>query len=349
MRPAQKIAAAALLLALLAAGYGIFRLGEASSVSAKKKSAAPAVIDEAPFKTAQELAQLADTPEEQELAKEVLRLSDYELDLSFAVALQNAEAHPPELSAEAKTIQQRLQKNQKLQQALQDQVNSLKAQIDKATGQRKADLEDQLDMANASLDVANNDVDDANRDLSDAGGNQRERITQMKQAHDAADKSRKPTDQIFPQPAPEKFDVVHRFEQWSALNHKKKLLQQAKSGADSTVASLTMQHNALAAQVDSEKLKSPDLAMHSKQAKAGSDPAATDALIASVTGNIAKSRSTDEKRAALAASKAITLDQKNLASLDKRVDNEKELSQEYAQWLQLAGIRESAILRGILA
>ena len=354
MRTAQKVAAAVLVVGLSATAYGIFLLGHASVVSAKKKAASSenALVDQTPFQTAQQLAQMADTPEEQELARDVLRLSDYELDLSFAVALQDAEAHPPELSPEAKEIQQRLQKNQKLQQALQVQVDQLTEQVKKATGQRKADLEDQLDMAKASLDVANNDVDDANRDLTDAGGNQRDRIGKMKQSHEEADKARKDRERIFPQPAQEKLDLVHRFQQWSALNTKKKILEGAKAGADSLVASLTEQHNALAAQLDAEKFNSPELAVHSKlaqQASPDSNPASADSAIAALAGTIAKTRSADEKKSVLATTKAITLDQKNLASLDKRVDNEKELSQNYAQWLDLVSDRERLVVRRILA
>jgi len=207
----QKLAAAALIVALGATAYGIYLLGHASTVSAKKKAAASenALVDQTPFKTAQQLAQLADTPDEQELAKEVLRLSDYELDLSLAIALQEAEAHPPDLSAEAKEIQQRLQKDQKLQQALQTQVDQLIAQLAKATGSRKADLQDQLDMAKASLGVANNDVDDASRDLSEAGGNQRDRVEKMKESHEEADKARKDPEKIFPPPTEEKLGLIH--------------------------------------------------------------------------------------------------------------------------------------------
>ena len=352
MRKAQKIAAVALVLALGATAYGIYLLGHASVVSAKKKAAASenAVVDQMPFKTSQQLAQMADTPEEQEYAKAVLRLSDYELDLSFAVALQDAEAHPPELSPEAKEIQKRLQKSQKLQQALQAQADQLSAQVSKATGQRKSDLQDQLDIAKVSLDVANNDVDDANRDLTDAGGNQRDRIEKMKQFHEQADKSRKDPEKIFPQPTEDQLGLVHRFQQWSALNIKKKLLQNAKLQADALVASLTEQHNALAAQLDAEKFNSPDLAAHSKLAQSGSDshPASNDSAIAALTGSIAKPRSAEEKKSVLATTKAITLDQKNLASLDKRVDNEKELSENYAQWLDLVSDRQRLIVRRVL-
>jgi small-conductance mechanosensitive channel len=350
LRTAQKIAAGALVLAFGATAYGIFLLGHASVVSPKRQAAASenAVVDQTPFKAAEDLAQLADSNEEKEIAKNVLRLTDRELDLSFEIALQDAEAHPPDLSAEAKAIQQDLQKKQKLQQALAAQVDKLTAQAAKASGQRKADLEDQLVLAKASLDVADNDVDDANRDLTEAGGNQRERIQKMKESHEAADQARKDPDKIFPAPPEEKLGLIHRFQQWSALNSKKRLLQSAKSEANILVASLTEQHNALAAQLDAEKFNSPDLAAHSKLAQQSAPDSGTDSAIAALTGGIARSRSAEEKKSVLATTKAITLDQQNLAKLDKRVDNEKELSQGYAQWLDLVSDRQRLVVRRIL-
>src|SRR4029077_9913096 len=165
MRTVQKIAAAGLLVALGVTGYGIFALDHPSEALAKKKaSASQAVpVDQTPLKAAQQLAQLADMPEEQALAKEALRLSDYELDLAFNIALQDAEEHPPELSAEAKEIQARLQKAQKFQRALQSQVNQLTAEVATASGGKKDALQYQLDLARANLDVATNDVEDAKR------------------------------------------------------------------------------------------------------------------------------------------------------------------------------------------
>ena len=351
MRKAQKIGAAALLLGLFAAAYGIFLLGQARTTPAAKRNRAgdSSLLDQAPFVAAQRLAQLADSPDEQALAKEALRLSDNELDLSLAVALQDAEAHPPQLSAQAKQILARLERSQKVQQALQTQVQALTAQVAKATGPRQADLEDQLDIAKASLDVANNDVDDANRDLTAAGGNLRDRIEKIRQAHEAADKSRKNPDQIFPQPVAEQLGLVHRFEQWSALRDKEKLLRAAKTGADGLAASLVAEHNALDARVDAEKLNSPDLAAHAKQPAAGSQATEVpDALLASITSNIARSRSADEKRAALATTKAITVDQKNLASLDKRVENQRELSAAYTEWLAIVSGRQLEVARRML-
>src|SRR5258705_8523021 len=350
MRIAQKMAAGGLLVALAAAGYGIFVLARPSAVSAKKKAAAAevALVDQTPVKTGQQLALLADTPEEQKLAQEALRVSDWELDLSFNIALQDAEAPPPELSAEAKGMQARLRKAQNLQQALQAQVDQLSAEIAKASASRKDALQDQLDLARASLDVATNDVDDAKRDLSDAGGNVHDRIEKMKAQHEAADKAQANDGTKFPDAAPEQLGVVHGVQQWLALNSKKKLLLAGKAEADSQAASLAEQHNALSAQVDAEKFNSPDLAAHSKLADSMVGAPPEQSAAATVTENVRKRRSAADSKAALATTKAITADQRNLTNLDKRIDNEKELSQTYGEWIDLVGERQRPVLQRML-
>ena len=350
MRIAQKMAAGGLVVALAAAGYGIFVLGRPSAVSAKKKAAAAevALVDQTPVKTAQQLAQLADTPEEQKLAKKALQVSDWELDLSFNIVLQDAEAHPPELSTEAKEMDARLRKAQNLQQALQAQVDQLTAEIAKASASKKDALQDQLDLARASLDVATNDVDDAKRDLSDAGGNVHDRIEKMKEQHEAADKAEANDGTKFPATAPEQLGVVHRVQQWLALNSKKKLLLAGKADADSLAASLAEQHNALSAQVDAEKFNSPDLAAHSKLADSMVGAPPEQSAAATVTENVRKTRSAADSKAALATTKAVTADQRNLTNLDKRIDNEKELSQTYGEWIDLVGERQRPVLQRML-
>jgi small-conductance mechanosensitive channel len=350
MRTVQKIAAGGLIAALAAASFGIVELGQPSTAVAKKKAAAAqtALVDQTPMNTAQALVQVADTPEEQELAKAAMRLSDYELDLSFNMALQDAAAHPPALSAEGREIQKRLQKAQKLRQALQAQVDQLTSEVSKAPATKKDALQDQLDLAKANLDVASNDVDDAQRDLTDAGGNLHDRIEQMKQEHEEADKAHATAQQKFASEAPEQFGIVHRVQQWMALNAKKNLLLHGKADSDNLVATLTKQHNALAAQVDAEKLNSPDLAAHSKLGDAANGTVSADSAVDAVTQSVRKTRSTAEAKAALATTRAVTADQLNLAGFDKRIDNEKQLSETYGQWMDLVSERQRGVVRRIL-
>lgn len=345
MRVAQKIAAIALVIGLGGTIYGIVRAGEAASAATtkSKKVAAGQLVDQTALANAHQLAELADSTDEQEVAKQALTLGDRELDLAFDIALRNADAHPVALSVEAKTIQARLQQSQKVQQSLQAQVTQLTAEVAKATGDSKQAVQDQLDIAKSSLDLADNEVEDAENDLADAGGNQRGRIAQLKQSHESAEKAI--TDVKYPQPAPEQLGLIHRYQQWSALRQKMQLLIKAKADADTASAALMMQHNELAEQIENEKKNSPDLAAHSS---AADGTAASDNAANAAAQNVRKARSHEESKAALKVTKAIADDQHNLSSFDKRGSNERELSDLYSQWMGLVSAREGNIMKRML-
>ncbi len=346
MRAAQKIAAVTLVIGLGATIYGIMRAGESASAATTKakKAAAGQLVDQSALAMARQLAQMADTPEEQELVKQALKLGDYELDLAFDIALRNADAHPVALSAEAKSMQDRLQKAQKVRQSLQTQVAQLTAEIARATGDRKEALDDQLDLAKSSLDIANNDVEDAEGDLADAGGNQRGRIEQLKRTHEDAAHGAEAAAK-FPQIAPEQFGLIHLYQQWSALRQKMQLVMKAKSEADTASTSAMMQHNELAEQIEKEKQNSPDLAAHSS---ASTNAAAAGAAADAAAQNVRKTRSHAESKTALTMTKAIADDVHNLSSLDKRGSNERELSDLYSQWMGLVSARQSNVVKRML-
>ena len=346
MRTAQKVAAVALVIGLGATIYGIVRAGESASAAntRAKKAAAGQLVDQSALATARQLAQLADTPDEQELARQALKLGDYELDLAFDIALRNADAHPVKLSNEAKEIQVRLQEAQKVQQSLQAQVRQLTAEIARVSAGKKEALDDQLDLAKSSLDLANNEVDDAENDLADAGGNQRGRIAQLKQSHEDAEHG-KDTGIKFPGLAPERLGIVHRYQQWSGLRQKMQLLKKAKAEADAAAASAMLEHNELAEQIEAEKKNSPDLARHSPGA--GGAGAPEDAANAAAE-SVRKVRSHAESKAALTITKARSDDQHNLASLDRRGANERALSDLYSQWMSLVVARGGNVVKRML-
>ena len=346
MRTAQKIVTAVLVAGLGATIYGIVRSGESANAAntKAKKAAAGQLVDQSALATARQLAQLADTPDEQAIAKEALTLGDRELDLAFDIALREADAHPPVLSKDAEEIQARLQQAQKLQQTLQAQVAQLTTEAAKASGSRKDELGEQLDLAKSSLDLANNEAEDAEGDLAEAGGNRRGRIAQLKQSHEDAEHG-KDAEIKFPQAPPNQFGLVHDFQDWNALRQKLQLLNKAKAGADAAAAAAEENHNALAKQIDAEKINSPDLAAHSSL---GRDAAVSGATAEAVGKNLRKTRSHDEAKAAVKATKAIADDQHNLSSLDKRAANEKELSELYGEWAGLVSVRQSGVVKRML-
>ncbi len=176
MKTTQKIAAVVLVLLLGATIYGLIRTTEPPSVppsQGKGKPTSPAqapLVDQSPLKTAQQLAQLPMAPDEKPFAEEALRLADHEVDSAYDAALRNARAHPPVLSAEAKEIEARLQRAQKLVASDKAMIDQLTAAVAGAKDEKKEALQGDLDQATEDLDVDQNDVDDAEQDLKRAGG-----------------------------------------------------------------------------------------------------------------------------------------------------------------------------------
>src|SRR5438552_18700816 len=100
MRTAQKIVTAVLVAGLGATIYGIVRSGESANAAntKAKKAAAGQLVDQSALATARQLAQLADTPDEQVIAKQALTMGDRELDLAFDIAIREAVAYTQVIS-----------------------------------------------------------------------------------------------------------------------------------------------------------------------------------------------------------------------------------------------------------
>ncbi len=347
MKTPQKTAAFLLLLVLVAAVYGLIRTAEPlkkpPSLGKGNNHAAQApLVDQSPLKTAQQLAHLATSPEEQPLAQEALRLADHEVDLAFAAALRDAAENPPELSPEAKEIEARLQKAQKLLQRDQALVAQLTDAEAKAIGDKKEVLGDQLDLAKAELELDRDEVDDAKQDLIRAGGDPEDRIQEMVQEHEAAAHG---TASAIPNAAAivEGLGLINRFQQWSALHQKQLQLWRAKQDSQTAASTLAAEHNALESRVDAVKEESPELAHRSKRAKPSGS---------SVPEPAALSLARDDSAALVQITKQVASDQKALATFDKRIETHKQLSDVYAKWIDVVAAKQRTVihyaLRGVL-
>lgn len=348
MKTPQRTATFLLLLLLVAAVYGLIRTAvpqkhPPSRGKGNNPAAAQApLVDQWPLKTAQQLAQLATSPEERPLAQEALRLADHEVDLAFAAALRDAVENPPELTVEAKEIEARLQKAQKLLQRDQALVAQLTDAEAKATGDKKEVLGDQLDLAKAELELDEDEVDDAKQDLIRAGGDPEDRIQEMKQEHEAAAHG---TASAIPNAAAivEGRGLINRFQQWSALHQKQLQLWRAKQDSQTAAFALTAEHNALESRVDAVKEESPELAHRSKRAK----PARS-----STPEPAALSLPRDDSAALVQITKQVASDQKALATFDKRIETHKQLSDVYAKWIDVVAAKQRTVihyaLRGVL-
>jgi len=335
MRPYQKIFAITLVLLLGATVYGLIRTGEplkvpTSSGKGKQPFAAQPLVDQTPLLTAETLAKMPTTDDELPLAKQALDAADKDMDEAFAAAKRELEDHPVPLSADAKQIQERLNQAENVLAADDAVVERLTAQEAKATGARKDDLHNQLVLAQAVQQDHQNEVDDAKEDLARAGGDSTSRIEALTREADASSKvsdGLRDSLKASPSATAGPPGLMHRFNEWWALHQKQLLLWQAKQQAESAAATFSANHNALEA---------PDV---SKQGSATGTTASANAPADSGQQSSADLVSAAKQRGAL---------KKVLSSLDKRIDNEKQLAATYSQWIGVVAASERAVFHRIL-
>jgi small-conductance mechanosensitive channel len=341
MKTTQKIAAIVLVALLGAIAYGLFRTGEPASApptSTKPGSELAGqtpMVDQTPLLTAQRLVKMPTSAEEKPFAEEALRLADKEMDLAFAAAVRDAEEDPPVLSAQAKEIETRLQEAEKALEADKALVSQLTAAYGKAGGDRKGSLEDQLDVAKAQQELDQDEVDDAKQDLIRSGGDPKGRIQTMVEEHEAASHAADSL-HVTVSNAVEQRGLIHRFEQWSALHRKQTLLWQAKREAESAAAYFSARHKVREAQISGEKTSALPAEPQSSpgQATASSVPHAK--------------LSREESAALVKATKHRSAAAKALASLDKRIDDQKQLAENYGKWIEAVAAKQRAVVHGAL-
>src|SRR5467141_2859015 len=341
MKTMQKIAAIVLVALLGAVAYGLFRTGQPASAPAmntKTEYGGPAqapIVDQTPLLTAQRLAQMPTSAEEQPLAEEALRLGDHEMDLAFAAAVRDAEEHPPVLSAEAKEIQARLQQAEKAVEADKAEAVRLTAAYEKASADKKDALDDQLDVAKAKQELDQDEADDAKQDLIRSGGDPKGRIQSMVEEHEAASHVADTT-HVSVSNDVEAQGLIHRVQRWSALQQKQQLLWHAKQDAESMARSLTAQHDALESQISVEKTRAAET---SEQTKFNPDAGG-----ARKHSNLNREEST----ALVKATKLRASEQKTLAGFGKRIDDQKQLAEVYGKWTDVVAGKQRSVVHRML-
>ena len=342
MKSIRIIAGAVIATLLVAAGYGIFRtrppvspaLGRPLSSTSQKttNSQDQPLVDQSALTTAQRLAQTPNSPAEKPFATEGLRLADQEMDLAFASAVREAAEHPPKLTPEEKQIQLRQQKAESALDADKAQVAQLTAAEANASGSRKDALDDQLDLAKAQMELDQDEIDDAKQDLIRAGGDPQGRIQTMVEEHQAASQSSDSTKITVSEPA-ETRGLIRHLQQWWAFHKKQLQLWRAKQEAEVSAAALSKKHNSLEQQSNTAaELAPPPVA----------PPAQTAASTPATAGKPPNSR--EDSQTLVRATKARSAQAKALATLDKRVDNEKKLAENYGQWIDVVAIQQRAMV-----
>src|ERR1041385_5589710 len=231
-----------------------------------QKAAPAGLVDSQPLLTAQRLSALATTPKEQEFAKDALRISDHEVDMAFAAALHKATEHAPPIPAAARPILAKVQTSQERVKSDEKEITRLKALVSKAADNTKPQLEDKLELAQATLEVDQEDLDALQQELIRAGGDPRSKIQQLKEQHEALDHEHSGAAQSedfegAPGAAQEGQSriLIVQFRAWRQLSAKEQELAAARDELKGRLAELGREHQHIddetkgAAEEDDEK------------------------------------------------------------------------------------------------
>jgi small-conductance mechanosensitive channel len=300
------------------------------------------LVDTRPLDTAQQLAPLAVTHEEQAFAQEALRLGDHSVDLAFAAAMRDAVENPAPLTPETRDLLSRIKKVHAGVAADQARVAQLTQQLPKASEAQKDSLQEQLGIAQAQLALDQDDLEDAHEDLIRAGGDKQAAIQQLIDQHEASEahtanahpgaiaSTAASTAAPSVETTQSRNIVAESAACWS-LRSKKKLLVQAQDEALARVTKLSASHEALEKELDEEKAQKKVLHKVAAPSPSPSVPAGV-----------------GQPSATLSLLRQLAEDQKTLSEFDKRIEFEKQLAASYAGWAANVDEREKAFLHAML-
>ena len=325
-----------LVLALLGIA-GLYWTRDSGQASQVQRTAHHPLVDEQPLQTARAAAKLAASWDEERLAQQALKLADHEVDLAFSDALRDATEHPVQASAQSRELYARLNKATALVKADQDRIDSLKKELATAHADRQNNVQQQLDIVTAQLELDQDELDDAKEDLGRSGLDPLSRIQRQFARHEAAQQVDTSHSQGLPSPALANFgsgSLASQSASWRALHSEVAQLRAAQNQATQDAAALSQAHDALEKQVNGEKTDQQALAQ--------------EAAAQLASANAAGGGPSGETTAAILSLHALSADQKDLADLDKRVQDQQGLSDAYASWITLVDENERAVLHGIV-
>ncbi|MFN7993983.1 MAG: hypothetical protein U0Q18_10295 [Bryobacteraceae bacterium] len=229
------LAVAVLLLACIAA----WQLTRDSSIRATKKAAVQiSKVDDRLLLTARQLAALADTAPEQDLAIQAMHYADQELDQDFATAIREAAASAPPSSGPLHDLAVHLAQAKARVDADQQRI----AQLTKESATKSA-AADKLEMAKAQMALDQDELDDAQQDLARQGGDERANLQRALQEHQAVQQKTPALAKISSTEPPE--TLWRQLQLWFALNSRQDQVEAAHDAAERKTSVLSQTHKAL--------------------------------------------------------------------------------------------------------
>jgi hypothetical protein len=201
------------------------------------------VVDQRPWQTAATLAALAQSAEENELAREAERLADHEVDQAFSQSLRQASLSKPNLSGKALALQQRVDELEETIKNDQARIASLSAGAGTRPAGAVSDGSD-LEIAKTQLGLDQNELSDSIEDLARESGDQRVKLQQELAARQAAMKqywgsASKDDGQTAVASAEQYKTLAQQLSTWRSLRNRKQLIAQSEQLARADVAALT--------------------------------------------------------------------------------------------------------------
>jgi small-conductance mechanosensitive channel len=312
-----------LLLGILLAGCivaAFLTRGTNATEALNQPAANHSPIDERLHQTARRLVSIADSPEEQALAREAIRLADLQTDQAFAGALREAAA--TSLKPASGPLQQIVVSIARLR----SQIAAGEERIAKLTKPAETDdaAADQLEVAKAQLALNQDELADAQQDLARKGGDPGAAVERAFQEYQAVRKQPLP-----PMPAAaQTSNMSQQIRAWFSLHDRAQQVSAAREQAAAKAVALERRHDALEKIVESKpNSKAPQAESNSNQ----SEPDLAD----------------DSPRM-IARLRHLSNQRKSLTELDKRIAVTKQLATVYENWSTIVASRKTLIAHLLL-
>lgn len=289
-------------------------------------------VDTRTLLTARSLSALAESKEEQLLAKQSERLADHAVDLAFADALRQAVENPPPETPEIREFNRIKGERQAVVTEDNKRIQQLQKRLERASEPDAETLQAQLEVLKAQLELDQDELLEASEDLERVGGDPQAKVRRLKEAYEAAQKE--------PRPLPAAKEAVQastslmaKIRRWRFQSSKLSRLRQAQQDAQGRVKRMTDRRTKAVAKLKAESEGRDAIKQRAAQA-------------------VGASASREEAEAALHALRQQAYEQRRVTELGKRIQDYQDLSEVYQNWSELVeGYRRLAlnqVFRGLI-
>ncbi|HLO05766.1 MAG TPA: mechanosensitive ion channel domain-containing protein, partial [Terriglobales bacterium] len=339
MRAHQWIVTLGLLTLVLAAAVGLILTRQSAQLNSSSRTRRPPIVDEQPLTTARAMAALASGWDEQRYSRQALKLADHSVDVAFSYEMRQATEHPAPPTPESKKLFARADQAQAAVAEDQERIDRLQKQMaTEKDGRARDALQQRIDLTKAKLELDQDELETVKTDLIRSGADRLSRIQRQFNRHEAMQKeyetNNPPTAIDKNRTAEGSASAIAEMSAWKSLRERAVRLQHAMEDARQVAAKLRESHKGLQSQVDMEVSNKEAI---TEQARSG---------IAATTGSDSSS-STSTARA-ITSLHQISVDQKDLSDLDKRIQDQDDLATAYGNWLDVVKTRQSAVLHDML-